>query len=114
LKQKIDKVGNQTGDTREERMEKTARLLIQVLQCYEPNNRNVIVMQYIPSFHQIVIEKLKNFSDPNTADLRDASRYFQQTIRELARHLLPHVQTIVSAPVPIQGSLHPIVIQGCL
>jgi hypothetical protein len=71
-------------------------------------------MQHFPSFHEIVIEKLKQFSDPNTADLRDASRYFKQTISELARNLLPHVQTIVSAPVPIQGHLHPIAIQGFL
>lgn len=112
LKQKLDNISNVTGPTRSLRMRKRSQMLLQLLRCFEPGNRNLLIMRYYPSLHTIVVQKLTSLSNPRSDDMRDASRYFRRKIVERANALLPYIQTIVPLPVPIQSILKPIEIQG--
>ena len=112
LKQKLDNIRNIIGPTRSLRMRKKSQMLLQLLRCFEPGNRNVLVMRYFPSFHTIVIQKLTSLSNPRSDDMRDASRYFRRKIVKRANALLPYIQTIVPLSIPMQSILKPIAIQG--
>jgi hypothetical protein len=112
LKQKLDNIYNVTGRTRTLRMKKKSQLILTLLHCFEPGNRCVLMLQNYPSFHHTVVQKLISLSNPRSDDMRDASRYFRRMIVKHANALLPYIQTIVPLPVPMQGILKPIEIQG--
>ena len=108
LKQKLDNIDNVTGPTRTLRIRKKSQLLLKFICYFEPGNRNVLIMRHYPSFHKIVVQKLTSLSDPQSDDIRHASRYFRRKIVERAKTLIPYIQTIVPAPIPIRNHLTPI------
>jgi len=112
LRTKLDNIEDVDGPTRKLRMRKKSQLLIQLLHCFEPGNRNLLILHHYPALHRTVIHKLTQFSNPTSDYLSDASRYFRQKISELAKRLFPHIQNIVPTPNPTKGILKPICVKG--
>ena len=112
LKYKLDKIENVTGQTRKLRVKKKSQLMIKLLHCFEQGNRSLLIMNYYPNFHKIVVRKLTNLSNPNSNELSHASRYFRQKINDHARRLLPHIQNIVHTSAPMQNILKSIKVKG--
>jgi hypothetical protein len=110
LKYKVDTIENVTAPTVALQFKKKSQLLLHLLHCFDPENRNLLLLKFSPAFHEAVIQKLTNLSYLNSDDMRGASRYFRQKIVDLARKLLPHIQTIV--PISMQNGLSPICVNG--
>ena len=103
----IDTVYNMdTGTTFTIRMRKKAQRVFKILQLLE-EKRAVLMMQHLPSFRKVIIDKLTILSDPYSDDLQDGSRYFRQKISAYARVLIPRMKSIVPT-VPIKGHLRPL------
>jgi len=116
LKNKIEKIENPTGRTRKQQIKKQSQLLIQLLDCFEPGSRKLLIMQHYPKFKQVVIQKLIGLSDPTSDPTSDhllgASRYFRKKIGDLSKKLLPHIQSILPSPILIRNTVKPIVVKG--